>query len=70
MSNCGETPYLYPTLRKYNTLLGASTEMQSITHASKCLDLMEHDVLGKDEITYIELLKVCGVVPVTFMNLL
>ncbi|KAI3797048.1 hypothetical protein L1987_39738 [Smallanthus sonchifolius] len=57
MSNCKETSHLYPTLQKYNTLLGASAEMNSVIHASKCLDLMENDMLGKDEITYIELLK-------------
>ncbi|KAI3725538.1 hypothetical protein L1987_65328 [Smallanthus sonchifolius] len=57
MSNCGETADLYPTLRKYNTLLRVSAKMASLTHASKCLDLMEHDMLGKDEITYTELLK-------------
>ncbi|XP_071703680.1 pentatricopeptide repeat-containing protein At1g76280 [Rutidosis leptorrhynchoides] len=57
MNNCGETSCLYPTLQKYNILLGASAQIQSITHASKCLDLMERDVLGKNEITYVQLLK-------------
>lgn len=60
MNNCEETSYLYPTLRKYNTLLRASAEMKNVTHATKCLDLMENDMLGKNEITYIELLKVCS----------
>ncbi|MFS7898838.1 putative tetratricopeptide-like helical domain superfamily [Helianthus anomalus] len=59
MSNCTETSYLYPTLQKYNILLGASTGMNSVIHVSRCLDLMENGMLGKDEITYIELLKVC-----------
>ncbi|KAM0014638.1 putative tetratricopeptide-like helical domain superfamily [Helianthus debilis subsp. tardiflorus] len=57
MSNCTETSYLYPTLQKYNILLGASTGMNSVIHVSRCLDLMENGMLGKDEITYIELLK-------------
>ncbi|XP_076911533.1 pentatricopeptide repeat-containing protein At1g76280-like [Bidens hawaiensis] len=57
MSNCGETSNLYPTLQKYNILLGGSAEMNSVIHVSKCLGLMENDMLGKDEITYIELLK-------------
>lgn len=57
MSNYGETPDLYPTLSKYNTLLRASAKMRSGTHASKCLDLMERDMVGKNEITYGQLLK-------------
>lgn len=35
--------------------------MQSLTHAHKCLDLMEHRLVGKNEVTYTELLKVCKV---------
>ncbi|KAL8240053.1 hypothetical protein R6Q59_013408 [Mikania micrantha] len=57
MNDCVETSDLYPTLRKYNTLLRVSAKMPSLMHASKCLDLMEHGMLGKDEITYTELLK-------------
>ncbi|KAK9078126.1 hypothetical protein SSX86_002183 [Deinandra increscens subsp. villosa] len=57
MNSFGETADLYPTLHKYNTLLSASAKMSSVTHASKCLDLMEHNMLGKNEITYTQLLK-------------
>ncbi|KAI3730047.1 hypothetical protein L6452_18723 [Arctium lappa] len=57
MSNYGETPDFYPTLSKYNTLLRASAKMRSGTHASKCLDLMERDMVGKNEVTYGQLLR-------------
>nr|XP_043635035.1 pentatricopeptide repeat-containing protein At1g76280 isoform X2 [Erigeron canadensis] len=57
MYNCAETQYLYPTLQKYNTLLGASIRKQSASHTSKCLDMMDHDMMWKDEVTYIELLQ-------------
>ena len=33
--------------------------MQSAIHANQCLDLMERRMVGKNEITYSELLKVC-----------
>lgn len=35
--------------------------MQNFTHAHQCLDLMEHHLVGKNEVTYTELLKVCKV---------
>ncbi|KAJ9544553.1 hypothetical protein OSB04_024260 [Centaurea solstitialis] len=57
MSSYGETPDCYPTLSKYNTLLRASAKMRSLTHASECLDLMERDMVGKNEVTYGQLLK-------------
>ncbi|CAI9270446.1 unnamed protein product [Lactuca saligna] len=57
MSNFEESPDLYPSLNKYNTILEASAKLKSATHASKCLDLMEHDMVGKNETTYTELLK-------------
>lgn len=60
MNSCEETSHLYPTLQKYNTLLGASVGMNSVIHVGKCLELMENDMLGKDEFTYTELLKVCS----------
>ncbi|KAI4336705.1 hypothetical protein L6164_015197 [Bauhinia variegata] len=53
----GESRHLYPILPLYNSLLHACTEMQSISHASYCLDLMEKRMVGKNEITYTELLK-------------
>lgn len=57
MNNIGETPNLYPSLNKYNIILEASAKLESATHANKCLDLMEHDMVGKNETTYTELLK-------------
>lgn len=54
-----ESQHLYPGLSLYNSLLRACTGMQSITHASKCLDLMEKQMVGRNEVTYTELLKVC-----------
>jgi len=33
--------------------------MQSLIQANKCLDLMEKKMVGKSEVTYTELLKVC-----------
>lgn len=59
MSNFEESPNLYPSLHKYNTILEASAKLKSATHASKCLDLTDHDMVGKNETTYTKLLKVC-----------
>lgn len=33
--------------------------MQSLVHANQCLDLMERRRVGRNVITYTELLKVC-----------
>ncbi|XP_048331693.1 pentatricopeptide repeat-containing protein At1g76280 isoform X2 [Ziziphus jujuba] len=41
----------------YNSFLGACAKMQNSTHANKCLDLMEQRLVGKNEVTYIQLLK-------------
>ncbi|KAK7280796.1 hypothetical protein RJT34_25863 [Clitoria ternatea] len=53
----GESQCLYPILPLYNSLLGSCVKMQSIIEASKCLDLMEQQMVGKSEVTYTELLK-------------
>ncbi|KAF7817683.1 pentatricopeptide repeat-containing protein [Senna tora] len=52
-----ESQHLYPVLSLYNSFLRACADMQNITHASKCLDLMEKQMVGRNEDTYTELLK-------------
>ncbi|XP_042480885.1 pentatricopeptide repeat-containing protein At1g76280 isoform X2 [Macadamia integrifolia] len=47
----------YPILPMYNSLLNGCAQMQSMMHASRCLDLMEERMMGKSEVTYYELLK-------------
>lgn len=53
----GEKHGIYPILSVYNGFLRACAKMQSIVHANQCLDLMEHRMVGKNEVTYSELLK-------------
>uniref|UniRef100_A0A2P2JBY2 Pentatricopeptide repeat-containing protein At1g76280 isoform X1 n=2 Tax=Rhizophora mucronata TaxID=61149 RepID=A0A2P2JBY2_RHIMU len=53
----GESHGIYDSLPMYNSLLRACLKMQSIDHANQCLDLMEQRMVGKDEVTYLELLK-------------
>ncbi|CAL8113903.1 unnamed protein product [Prunus armeniaca] len=53
----GESPGIYPVLPIYNSFLRACAKMQSIKNANQCLDLMEHQMVGKNEVTYSELLK-------------
>ncbi|XP_014622680.1 pentatricopeptide repeat-containing protein At1g76280 isoform X2 [Glycine max] len=53
----GGSQRLYPVLPLYNSLLRSCTTMQNIIQASRCLDLMEKKMVGKNEVTYIELLK-------------
>lgn len=55
----GERQGIYPILSVYNSFLGACTKMRNIFHADQCLDLMERQMVGKNEVTYSELLKVC-----------
>ncbi|KAK7283788.1 hypothetical protein RIF29_13534 [Crotalaria pallida] len=57
MDFLGESQRLYPGLPLYNSFLRSCTKMESIIHASKCLDLMEKCMVGKNEVTYTELLK-------------
>ncbi|KAB2096437.1 hypothetical protein ES319_A01G108200v1 [Gossypium barbadense] len=47
----------YPLLPVYNCFLGACAKMKSVIHANQCLDLMELQRVGKNEITYSVLLK-------------
>ncbi|KAK6256990.1 hypothetical protein QUC31_000449 [Theobroma cacao] len=53
----GENRGIYPFLSIYNSFLGACAKMQTAVHANQCLDLMERQRVGKNEITYSELLK-------------
>ncbi|XP_062092087.1 pentatricopeptide repeat-containing protein At1g76280 isoform X2 [Humulus lupulus] len=53
----GESLGIYPLLCIYNSFLGACAETQSIGHANQCLDLMDRRMVGKNEVTYSELLK-------------
>ncbi|KAK3034795.1 hypothetical protein RJ639_033700 [Escallonia herrerae] len=57
LSIVGENADIYPILPMYNNFLGACAQMHSLHHANKCLDLMEQRLVGKNEVTYIELLK-------------
>lgn len=52
--NCG----LYLMLDVYNYFLRASLKRKDTAYAGKCLDLMEQRLVGKNEHTYLELLKV------------
>ncbi|XP_048444515.1 pentatricopeptide repeat-containing protein At1g76280 isoform X1 [Pyrus x bretschneideri] len=53
----GESQGIYPVLPIYNSFLRACAKMQSMINANQCLDLMEHQMAGKNEVTYSELLK-------------
>ncbi|PON90448.1 Ribosome biogenesis protein [Trema orientale] len=53
----GESEGIYPLLCVYNSFLRACAEMRSVSHANQCLDLMDHRMVGKNEATYSELLK-------------
>ncbi|KFK42046.1 hypothetical protein AALP_AA2G204700 [Arabis alpina] len=46
-----------PILPVYNHFLGACAKTSSWNYASKCLELMDQRRVGKDELTYIALLK-------------
>ncbi|GAV63461.1 PPR domain-containing protein/PPR_2 domain-containing protein/PPR_3 domain-containing protein [Cephalotus follicularis] len=46
-----------PMLPVYNSFLKACAKMRSILHANQCLDLMEHRAVGRNEVTYNEILK-------------
>ncbi|XP_057470174.1 pentatricopeptide repeat-containing protein At1g76280-like isoform X2 [Actinidia eriantha] len=57
MDMLGENHDLYPILPIYNNLLGGCARSHSVSRANHCLDLMERQMVGKNEITYTELLK-------------
>lgn len=58
MNLLGETQGIFPLLSIYNTFLGACARKPSIGHANQCLDLMDSRMMGVNEITFSELLKV------------
>lgn len=53
----GENSEATPTLPVFNTLLGSCVQMHSLNYTKECLNLMEHQMVGRNEITYTELLK-------------
>ncbi|KAL5557746.1 hypothetical protein UlMin_033957 [Ulmus minor] len=53
----GEGHGIYPFLSIYNCFLGTCSKMQCMGHANQCLDLMDSRMVGKNEVTYSELLK-------------
>ncbi|XP_055833234.1 pentatricopeptide repeat-containing protein At1g76280 isoform X2 [Solanum dulcamara] len=57
MSIMGENPNCYSMLPIYNNFLAACYESQTVDYANECMDLMEHQMVGKNEITYAQLLK-------------
>ncbi|RVX15939.1 Pentatricopeptide repeat-containing protein [Vitis vinifera] len=56
----GENHDIHPILPMYNNFLRGCVQTRSLLHANQCLDLMEHQVLGKNEVTYSQFLKVNG----------
>ena len=54
-----ENPAMYPLLPLYNSFLSACVQNESVNYANNCLELMEHQTVGNNEITYALLLKVC-----------
>lgn len=50
---------MYPVLPMYNNLLQVCVQTHSVSHVLKCMDLMEKKMVGKNEATYMQLLKVC-----------
>ncbi|KAL3505482.1 hypothetical protein ACH5RR_035323 [Cinchona calisaya] len=57
MSLLQENPAIYPLLPVYNNFLGACVQTHTTNYANDCLDLMEHQKVGKNEITYSQLIK-------------
>lgn len=58
----GQNPHSAPDLDMYNNFLNGCAEIGSMVHANTCLDLMENQMVGKSEMTYLELLKVCRII--------
>lgn len=56
----GENHDIHPILPMYNNFLRGCVQTRSLLHANQCLDLMEHQVLGKNEVTYSQFLKFCS----------
>jgi pentatricopeptide repeat protein len=59
MDFLGESQRFYPVLPVYNSILSSCTKTKNLIQARKCLDLMEKQMMGKSEVTYTALLKVC-----------
>lgn len=57
LKNIGEHHCIHAILPLYNTFLGSCVQMRSLIHVNLCLDLMDHRLVGKNEVTYWELLK-------------
>ncbi|KAK1392976.1 pentatricopeptide repeat-containing protein [Heracleum sosnowskyi] len=57
INNLSENSDIYPVLPMYNNLLHVCVETHSVNHVIKCLDLMEKQMVGKNEATYMQLLK-------------
>ncbi|XP_050234467.1 pentatricopeptide repeat-containing protein At1g76280 isoform X2 [Mercurialis annua] len=53
----GEKHGMNPSLDVYNSFLEACSKVRSLIHANKCLDLMVQRMSGKNEVTYMQLLK-------------
>uniref|UniRef100_A0A1J3FWX7 Pentatricopeptide repeat-containing protein n=1 Tax=Noccaea caerulescens TaxID=107243 RepID=A0A1J3FWX7_NOCCA len=53
----GESDSISPLLPVYNFFLGACVKTGSWNYAGKCLELMDQRRVGKNEITYVALLK-------------
>ncbi|CDP14603.1 unnamed protein product [Coffea canephora] len=52
-----ENPAMYPLLPLYNSFFSACVQNESVNYANNCLELMEHQTVGNNEITYALLLK-------------
>ncbi|KEH40253.1 PPR containing plant-like protein [Medicago truncatula] len=57
MDFLSETPQFYPLLPIYNGILRSCTKTHNLIQATKCLDLMEKKMIGKNEVTYTALLQ-------------
>lgn len=69
MDFLSETPQFYPLLPIYNGILRSCTKTHNLIQATKCLDLMEKKMIGKNEVTYTALLQVCNVHIKTYITL-
>ncbi|XP_022976056.1 pentatricopeptide repeat-containing protein At1g76280 isoform X1 [Cucurbita maxima] len=58
ISFLAESRVMFPVLPVYNLFLRACGKRQSTVHVSQCLDMMDRRMVGKNEATYSELLKV------------
>lgn len=60
MSIMEENPNSYSMLPVYNNFLVACSETHTVDYANECMGLMEHQMVGKNEITYAQFLKFCS----------